>query len=164
MKISWHIIVLIVRGCFDQMHGLNKLFFHLMRALCLRLIMMSHLVFFHVYYKHVQYCAEVMQTNIVVYRDNREISAISKRYFRWNDISAIYRGAIVLTTARYCRNIVEPLTNYRFPWAVYRLSSAVYRLISAINRFSWTIYRLNSAIYRLSSAIYHCRLTISRLN
>ena len=49
-----------------------------------------------------------MQTNIVVYRDNREISAISKRYFRWNDISAIYRGAIVLTTARYCRNIVEP--------------------------------------------------------
>ena len=129
------------------------------------------LVFFHVYYKHVQYCAKVMQTNIVVYRDNREISAISKRYFRWNDISAIYRGAIVLTIARYCRNIVEPLTNYRFPWAIYRLSLAIYRLNSAINRFSWTIYRLNwtiyrlnSAIYRLSSARYRCRRTISRLN
>ena len=36
---------------------------------------------------------------IVVYRDNREISAI-------------YRRAIVLTTARYRRFIVELLTNY----------------------------------------------------
>ena len=34
MKISLHIIVLIVRGCFDQTHGLNKLFFALdVRAL-----------------------------------------------------------------------------------------------------------------------------------
>ena len=33
VKISLHIIVLIVRGCFDQTHGLNKLFLHLMRAL-----------------------------------------------------------------------------------------------------------------------------------
>ena len=33
MKISLRIIVLIVRGCFDQTHGLNKLFLHLMRAL-----------------------------------------------------------------------------------------------------------------------------------
>ena len=33
MKISLHIIVLIVRGCFDRTHGLNKLFLHLMRAL-----------------------------------------------------------------------------------------------------------------------------------
>ena len=40
-----------------------------------------------------------MQTIIVVYRDNREISAI-------------YRRAIVLTTAGYCRYIVELLTNY----------------------------------------------------
>ena len=45
-----HIIVLIVRGCFDRTHDLNKLFLHLMRALCLCLIMISHLVFFHVYY------------------------------------------------------------------------------------------------------------------
>ena len=29
MKISLHIIVLIVRGCFDRTHGLNKLFFAL---------------------------------------------------------------------------------------------------------------------------------------
>ena len=34
MKISLHIIVLIVRGCFDRTHGLNKLFFALdVRAL-----------------------------------------------------------------------------------------------------------------------------------
>ena len=33
VKISLRIIVLIVRGCFDQTHGLNKLFLHLMRAL-----------------------------------------------------------------------------------------------------------------------------------
>ena len=33
MKISLHIIVLIVRGCFDRTHGLNKLFLRLMRAL-----------------------------------------------------------------------------------------------------------------------------------
>ena len=33
VKISLHIIVLIVRGCFDRTHGLNKLFLHLMRAL-----------------------------------------------------------------------------------------------------------------------------------
>ena len=53
VKISLHIIVLIVRGCFDRTHGLNKLFLHLMRVLCLCLMMISHLVFFHVYYKHV---------------------------------------------------------------------------------------------------------------
>ena len=35
MKISLHIIVLIVRGCFDRTHGLNKLFFHLVHALLL---------------------------------------------------------------------------------------------------------------------------------
>ena len=29
MKISLYIIVLIVRGCFDRTHGLNKLFFAL---------------------------------------------------------------------------------------------------------------------------------------
>ena len=29
MKISLHIIVLIVRSCFDRTHGLNKLFFAL---------------------------------------------------------------------------------------------------------------------------------------
>ena len=29
MKISLHIIVLIVRGCFDRTYGLNKLFFAL---------------------------------------------------------------------------------------------------------------------------------------
>ena len=46
VKISSHIIVLIVRGCFDWTHDLNKLFLHLMRALCLCLIMISHLVFF----------------------------------------------------------------------------------------------------------------------
>ena len=44
-----------------------------------------------------------MQTIFVVYRDNLQISAIFERYFRWNDISAIYRRAIVLTTARYGR-------------------------------------------------------------
>ena len=33
MKISLHIIVLIIRGCFDRTHDLNKLFLHLMRAL-----------------------------------------------------------------------------------------------------------------------------------
>ena len=33
VKILLRIIVLIVRGCSDQMHGLNKLFLHLMRAL-----------------------------------------------------------------------------------------------------------------------------------
>ena len=33
MNISLHITVLIVRGCFDRTHGLNKLFLHLMRAL-----------------------------------------------------------------------------------------------------------------------------------
>ena len=38
MKISLHIIVLIVRGRFDRTHGLNELFLHLMRALCLCLI------------------------------------------------------------------------------------------------------------------------------
>ena len=32
------------------MQGLNKLFLHLTRALCLGVIMISHLVFFHVYY------------------------------------------------------------------------------------------------------------------
>ena len=50
VKISLHIIVLIVRSCFDRIHGLNKLFLHLMRALCLCLLMISYLVFFHVYY------------------------------------------------------------------------------------------------------------------
>ena len=56
-----------------------------------------------------------MQMIIVVYSDNREISAIFERYFRWNDISAKYRRAIVQTTAIYRRYIVELLTNYRFP-------------------------------------------------
>ena len=37
-KISLHIIVLIVHGCFDRTHGMNKLFLHLMRRLCLCLI------------------------------------------------------------------------------------------------------------------------------
>ena len=46
MKISLHIIVLIVRGCFDQTHGLSKLFLHVMRAFCLCLIMIGHLVIF----------------------------------------------------------------------------------------------------------------------
>ena len=50
VKISLYIIVLIVRGCFDRTHGLNKLFLHLMRALRLCIITMSYLVFFHVYY------------------------------------------------------------------------------------------------------------------
>ena len=44
------IIDLIVRGYFDRTHGLNKSFLHLIRALCLCLIMISYLVFFHVYY------------------------------------------------------------------------------------------------------------------
>ena len=48
--ISLHIVVLIVRGCFDRTHGLYKLFLHLMRALCFCLIMISYLVLFHVYY------------------------------------------------------------------------------------------------------------------
>ena len=33
MKISLHIIILVVRCCFDRTHDLNKLFLHLMRAL-----------------------------------------------------------------------------------------------------------------------------------
>ena len=37
---------MIVRDCFDRTHGLNKLFLHLIRALCLCLIMISHLVIF----------------------------------------------------------------------------------------------------------------------
>ena len=36
MKISLHIIVLIVRSCFDRTHGLNKLFF----ALDVRVLLM----------------------------------------------------------------------------------------------------------------------------
>ena len=46
VKISLYIIVLIVRGCFERMHGLNKLFLHLMRALCFCIIMIGCLVFF----------------------------------------------------------------------------------------------------------------------
>ena len=46
VKISLYIIVLIVRGCFERMHGLNKLFLHLMRVLCSCIIMMGCLVFF----------------------------------------------------------------------------------------------------------------------
>ena len=42
-KISFHIAR---TRCFDRMHGLHKLFLHLMRALCLCLIMISHLVIF----------------------------------------------------------------------------------------------------------------------
>ena len=42
-KISLHIAR---TRCFDRMHGLHKLFLHLMRALCLCLIMISHLVIF----------------------------------------------------------------------------------------------------------------------
>ena len=37
---------LILRGCFDRTHGLNKLFLHSMRRLYLCLIMIGHLVFF----------------------------------------------------------------------------------------------------------------------
>ena len=98
------------------------------------------------YSANIQYCAKVMQRIIVVYRDNREISTMFQRYFRRDDLSAIYRRAIVLTTARYRRYIVEPLMNYRFSWTIYRLNSTIYRLNS-------TIYHLNSTIYRLSSAI-----------
>ena len=50
VKISLYIIVLIVRGCFDRTQGLNKLFFHLMRALCFSTIMISYLIFFQVCY------------------------------------------------------------------------------------------------------------------
>ena len=46
VKISLYITVLIVRGCFDRTHGLNKLFFHLVRALCFSTIMISYLVLF----------------------------------------------------------------------------------------------------------------------
>ena len=53
VKISLYIIVLIIRGCFDRTHGLNQLFFHLMRALCFCKIMISYLVFFHVCYWYV---------------------------------------------------------------------------------------------------------------
>ena len=48
--ISLHIVVLIVRGCFDRTHSFNKLFLNSIRMLCLSLIMISHLVFFHVFY------------------------------------------------------------------------------------------------------------------
>ena len=41
-----NIIVLILRGCFYRTHGLNKLFLHLMRALCFCIVMISYLVFF----------------------------------------------------------------------------------------------------------------------
>ena len=116
------------------------------------------------YSANIQYCAKVMQRIIVVYRDNREISAMFERYFRRNDLSAIYRRAIVLKTARYRRYIVEPLMNYRFPWAIYRFSWAIYRLNSAIYRFSWTIYRFSWTIYGLNSTIYHLNSTIYRLS
>ena len=116
------------------------------------------------YSANIQYCAKVMQRIIVIYRDNREISAMFERYFRRNDLSAIYRRAIVLTTARYRRYIVEPLMNYRFPWAIYRFSWAIYRLNSAIYLFSWKIYRFSWTIYRLNSTIYHLNSTIYRLS
>ena len=116
------------------------------------------------YSANIQYCAKVMQRIIVVYRDNREISAMFERYFRRNDLSAIYRRAIVLTTARYRRYIVEPLMNYRFPWTIYRFSWAIYRLNSAIHRFSWTIYRFSWTIHRLNSTIYHLNSTIYLLS
>ena len=116
------------------------------------------------YSANIQYCAKVMQRIIVFYRDNREISAMFERYFRRNDLSAIYRRAIVLTTARYRRYIVEPLMNYRFPWTIYRFCWAIYRLNSAIHRFSWTIYRFSWTIHRLNSTIYHLNSTIYLLN
>ena len=50
VKISLHIIVLIIRSCFDWKHGLNILFLYLMLTLCLCLLMISYLIFFHVYY------------------------------------------------------------------------------------------------------------------
>ena len=53
VKISLYIIVLIACGCFAQSHlkGLNKLFLHLMRALCFCIVIRCYFVFFHVYYK-----------------------------------------------------------------------------------------------------------------
>ena len=40
-------------------------------------------------YLFKQFCAKIMQTTVADYRD---ILAISKRYFSWDDISAIHRG------------------------------------------------------------------------
>ena len=57
VKISWCIILFIVRGCYDRtqshLHGLSKLFLHLKCALCFCMIMISYLVFFHVNYWYV---------------------------------------------------------------------------------------------------------------
>ena len=39
-------------------------------------------------YFHIQYCAKVMQTIIVEYRENRDISAI----FNANELQTIYRA------------------------------------------------------------------------
>ena len=51
VKISLYIIVLIVRGCFERMHSLNKLFFALdARALLLHNYDRLSRIFFHVYY------------------------------------------------------------------------------------------------------------------
>ena len=53
---TWRCEDIITYYCFNRTllfwpnAGLNKLFLHLMRALCLCLILISHLVFFHVYY------------------------------------------------------------------------------------------------------------------
>ena len=55
MDIFWnytlYIIVLIVHGCFDQMHhvtfkAMNKLFLHLMHALCFCIILINYLISF----------------------------------------------------------------------------------------------------------------------
>ena len=40
-------------------------------------------------YLFKQFCAKIMQTTVADYRD---ILAVSKRYFSWDDISAIHRG------------------------------------------------------------------------
>lgn len=40
-------------------------------------------------YLFKQFCAKIMQTTVADYRD---ILAVSKRYFSWDDVSAIHRG------------------------------------------------------------------------
>lgn len=62
--------------------------------------------------------------NIAEYRDT---SAIFKRYFSCNDISAIHCRAIVLTAAIYRRCIVELLAICRLSLAINRCSSRIYR-------------------------------------
>ena len=50
VKISLHITVLIVSGCFDRTHGLNKLFLHLMRFALLMLNYDKSSRIFYVYF------------------------------------------------------------------------------------------------------------------